>query len=406
MIELHTPQYRKVTFALAFGSFLVFSNLYLFQPMLPYMAEHFAISETQTNWIFAASTLALSVSLVPWAISSESFGRRKIILIGLFAMPIISLLMLLTTQFWLLVMARAAMGIALAAFTSVAVAYMVEELSAPAFSKAIGSYIAANSLGGIAGRITGGMLTDALGWQQAVVVMAVFTLLGTLWVTYTLPVQQHFVAQKGRFREHNRSMLHHLRTPLLWLAMLIGCANFALFVNLYSVAGFRLVAAPYSLPVGLASLIFLCYLGGTLSSRLTSLWVKNHSSISGMILGTIISMLGMWIARIEQLPAILIGLMCISFGAFFTHTLAYSWVSRKATQAKATATALYLVHYYIGGSLGGFFLLYCWQHGGWDGVIEGGMVLYLAIFGLCWMLSKRNRSPVTEPNRGFVKTSR
>lgn len=406
MIELHTPQYRKVTFALAFGSFLVFSNLYLFQPMLPYMAQHFSISETRTNWIFAASTLALSVTLVPWAIGSESVGRRKVMLIGLFAMPIISLLMLLTTQFWLLVMARAAMGVALAAFASVAVAYMVEELSATAFSKAIGSYIAANSLGGISGRITGGVLTDALGWQQAVVVMATFTLIGTLWVAYALPVQQHFVPQKGRFREHNRSMLHHLSNPILWLAMLVGAANFALFVNLYSVAGFRLVAAPYSLPVGLASLIFLCYLGGTVSSRLTSLWVKRHSSVSGMVLGTIISMSGMWLARIEQLPAILLGLMCISFGAFFTHTLAYSWVSRKATEAKATATALYLVHYYIGGSLGGFYLLYCWQHGGWDGVIEGGMVLYLVIFALCWMLHKRSQLSQTEPNHGFVKTSR
>lgn len=47
MIELHSPQYLKVTFALAFGSFLVFCNLYLFQPMLPYLANHFAVSETK-----------------------------------------------------------------------------------------------------------------------------------------------------------------------------------------------------------------------------------------------------------------------------------------------------------------------------------------------------------------------
>lgn len=149
MIELHSPQYLKVTFALAFGSFLVFCNLYLFQPMLPYLANHFAVSETQINWLFAASTLALSLCLVPWAVTSEAVGRRLVMLTGLFAMPVIGLAMLYAEQFWFLVLTRALMGVALAAFASVAVAYMVEELSPQAFGKAIGGYIAANSLGGI-----------------------------------------------------------------------------------------------------------------------------------------------------------------------------------------------------------------------------------------------------------------
>lgn len=272
MIELHSPQYLKVTFALAFGSFLVFCNLYLFQPMLPYLANHFAVSETQINWLFAASTLALSLCLVPWAVTSEAVGRRLVMLTGLFAMPVIGLAMLYAEQFWFLVLTRALMGVALAAFASVAVAYMVEELSPQAFGKAIGGYIAANSLGGITGRIAGGLLTDALGWQHAVVAMAIFTLLGALLVAYLLPIQQHFKPQRGLFFHHNRALVKHLQNRTLWLAMLIGGVNFALFVNLYSVMGFRLVAEPYSLPIGIASLIFVCYLAGTLSSKLTANW--------------------------------------------------------------------------------------------------------------------------------------
>lgn len=391
MIELHSPQYRKVTFALAFGSFLVFCNLYLFQPMLPYMAKHFAVSETQINWVFAAATLALSVSLVPWAISSEAIGRRRVMLLGLFAMPLIGALMLISSEFWVLVLARALMGVALAAFASVAVAYMVEELSPQAFSKAIGGYIAANSLGGISGRIVGGLLTDAMGWQQAVMAMSAFTLAGAVIVLFCLPVQAHFKPQRGMFFHHNRALVKHLSNRTIWLAMLIGGTNFALFVNLYSVMGFRLVAEPYNMPIGLASLIFLCYLAGTLSSKLTANWSRRYAPIPGMVIGALLSMSGMLIAMIESIPFMMLGLMLISFGAFFTHTLAYAWVSQKATQAKATATALYLVHYYVGGSLGGFFLLYCWQHGGWDMVTGGGLVLYAILFALCWRLGLRQK---------------
>ncbi|WP_194435073.1 MFS transporter [Vibrio fluminensis] len=391
MIELGTSQYKRVTLSLALGSFLVFCNLYLFQPMLPFMADYFSVSETQVNWIFAASTLALSISLLPWAISSETVGRRAVMLTGLFAMPVIGALMLLGESLLMLVILRALMGVALAAFASVAVAYMVEELSAKAFSQAIGTYIAANSLGGICGRIVGGTLTDTLGWQQAVLAMAVFTIIGALLVAWLLPHQQHFKPQKGLLRYHNRAIISHLKNRTIWLAMLIGCLNFALFVNLYSVMGFRLVSAPHYLPIGLASLIFLCYLAGTLSSTLTSAWTNKHNAISGMMLGTAISLAGMLVAYFDHLLWMTLGLLLISFGAFFTHTLAYGWVSQKAKRAKATATALYLVHYYIGGSIGGFFLIYCWQHGGWQAVIMGGSVLYLAIFILCARLEAKDK---------------
>ncbi len=75
----------------------------------------------------------------------------------------------------------------------------------------------------------------------------------------------------------------------------------------------------------------------------------------------------------------LIGLLLISFGAFYPY-FGLRLGRPNATQAKATATALYLVHYYVGGSLGGFLLLYCWQHGGWSTVLLGGSVLYAVMF--------------------------
>jgi len=405
MIELNNPQYKKVTFALAFGSFLVFCNLYLFQPMLPYMAKHFSVSETQINWLFAASTLALSVCLVPWAITSEAIGRRKVMLLGLFALPLISVAMLISGEFWVLVAARALLGVALAAFASVAVAYMVEELSPQAFSRAIGGYIAANSLGGISGRIVGGMLTDAFGWQETLLIAAGFSLLGALLVLFLLPVQQNFKPQRGLFFHHNRSLIKHLSNKTLWFAMLIGGANFALFVNLYSVMGFRLVSEPYNLPIGLASLIFVCYLAGTLSSKLTANWNKHYAPIPGMVAGGLLSLAGMLIAIIDAIPFMMIGLILISFGAFFTHTLAYAWVSQKATEAKATATALYLSHYYIGGSIGGFYLLYFWQHGGWGMVAIAGLAIYVLMFGLCWALHRNGRSSEA-PLNAMLNSSR
>ncbi|HHI4990824.1 MFS transporter [Vibrio parahaemolyticus] len=406
MVSFGTPEYKRITLSLALGSFLVFSNLYLLQPMLPTFATLFSISETQVNWLFAASTLALSFSLVPMAVLSESIGRKPVMMVGLFSIPAISALMLLGDSFIFLVACRALIGIALAAFAAVAVAYMAEELDKHAFSMAIGTYIAANSLGGIAGRISGGLLADNFSVDVAIEVMMVVTLIGVICVHYLLPKQRNFTPSSSSLRHQNRAIIGHFRNQRVWFAMLIGGLNFALFVNLYSVMGFRLVSAPHNVPVGLASLIFICYLGGTFSSRCVGHWSKRYSSILGMFLGAVVSMAGMWIAAFENLAAMLIGLLLISFGAFFTHTLAYGWVGQNATQAKATATALYLVHYYVGGSLGGFLLLYCWQHGGWSTVLLGGSVLYAVMFAAIAYLKHICESVDTDSNTDVASLGR
>ncbi|HCG6120926.1 MFS transporter [Vibrio parahaemolyticus] len=406
MVSFGTPEYKRITLSLALGSFLVFSNLYLLQPMLPTFATLFSISETQVNWLFAASTLALSFSLVPMAVLSESIGRKPVMMVGLFSIPAISALMLLGDSFIFLVACRALIGIALAAFAAVAVAYMAEELDKHAFSMAIGTYIAANSLGGIAGRISGGLLADNFSVDVAIEVMMVVTLIGVICVHYLLPKQRNFTPSSSSLRHQNRAIIGHFRNQRVWFAMLIGGLNFALFVNLYSVMGFRLVSAPHNVPVGLASFIFICYLGGTFSSRCAGHWSKRYSSILGMFLGAVVSMAGMWIAAFESLAAMLIGLLLISFGAFFTHTLAYGWVGQNATQAKATATALYLVHYYVGGSLGGFLLLYCWQHGGWSTVLLGGSVLYAVMFAAIAYLKHICESVDTDSNTDVASLGR
>ncbi|MEC6825254.1 MFS transporter [Photobacterium piscicola] len=396
MIETNTLAYKKTSFALALGSFIVFCNLYLFQPMLPLMATEFSVSATQINWVLAATTLMLAVCLIPWAIASEIVGRRIIMVISLLLMPIVGMAMMFTHDLFALTIARAVMGISVAGYVAVAVAYMAEEFSPKALMLAVGAYISANSLGGIAGRLYGGIIGEQLGWHWAVLGMAAMSLIGALIVIKLLPPQQHFIHHHHRISIHAYQVVAHIKQPILWLAMLIGGVNFALFVNLYSVTGFRLVAAPFNLPLSWASLIFLCYLSGTITSRLSGRWASKYSPLSGMILGGILSLAGMWLGLVESRITIFISLLLLSSGAFFTHSLAYAWVSQHAKVAKATATALYLVHYYIGGSLGGFFLIYCWLHGGWESVVIGGSLLYMLMFVCCGLLIKAKQQSVLE----------
>ncbi|NQZ50033.1 MAG: MFS transporter [Moritella sp.] len=386
MIALHSQDYKKVTLGLGLGSFLVFCNLYYFQPLLPYFMVKFNATELQVNWLFSSTTLAVAISLLPWAILSEVIGRRPIMRCSLVLIPCINFLMFISPDLHTLILLRALLGIVLAGFIAVAVAYMAEELAPPALLIAVGGYISANTLGGIIGRIYGGVMTDAIGLQWTILTMSLLSFIALLIIFPLILKQHHFIAQQGRLRTHGKQILRHIKTPTLILAMLIGGLNFAVFINVFSVMGFKLSAAPISLPASLLSLMFLCYLSGTLSARLSGRWMHSHSLFSGILLGISISVLGLIIMSVQTIIAIMIGLLVLSAGAFFIHALAYSHIGRSATQGKSTATALYLVIYYSGGSVGGFILIYCWQVGGWWAVLTATGIIHTLMVALVFAL--------------------
>lgn len=402
MIKLHSQDYKKVTLGLGLGSFLVFCNLYYFQPLLPYFMVKFNASELQVNWLFSSTTLAIAVSLIPWAIFSEMVGRRPVMRCSLILIPCINLLMFLSQELHTLIILRAVLGVALAGFIAVAVAYMAEEFEPAAVLVAVGTYISANSLGGITGRIYGGVMTDMIGLKWTILVMSLLSIIALLIIFPMILKERHFTAQGGRLLHHGQQMFSHIKTPKLLLAMLIGGLNFAVFINVFSVMGFKLSAAPISLPTSMLSLIFLCYLAGTVSSRLSGRWLRSHTVFSGLLLGIGISFTGSAIMSIQTLPAILLGLLVLSAGAFFVHSLAYGYVGRTATKGKSTATALYLVIYYSGSSLGGFGLIYCWQHGGWWPVFTAVTTMLSVMAGLA--LTLKSISVRKEKNLNLLMT--
>ncbi|AMO58078.1 MFS transporter permease [Endozoicomonas montiporae] len=392
MIDLNTTEYRRARLALGLGGFLIFCNLYLFQPLLPVMTEAFSVSAARVNWLVAGGTLALSATLIPWAICSEVIGRYKVMMVSLSLLPVVGLMVLATDSLLGMTLARAAMGISLAGFTAVAVAYMAEEFSPKALMIAVGAYVSANSFGGITGRVFGGVIAQYWSWQLAVVVMALFSLAGAIVVYILLPKAKQFSpAPEVSLRSHVRQVVAHIQTPKLWIAMLIGGVNFALFVNLFTVMGLRLVAPPYSMPVSVASMIFLCYLSGSITARLSGHWKSRWSVPSGIFLGTAVSFLGTLVAVHDSVQSMIIGLLLISSGSFFSHSMTYGWVSQKATRARATANALYLVHYYAGGGLGGFYLIACWEAKGWPGVVIGSGGLYTLISFMAIRMMKFER---------------
>src|SRR3954447_20142198 len=261
-----TPAFRRVTFALTAAGFSTFTVLYCVQPLLPVFTHEFHVSPAESSLALSLSTGLLAVSLLIAGPLSEVWGRKPVMVVALFASAVLTLAAALAPSWPALLVLRALAGLTLSGVPAVAMAYLGEEMEAKAIGLAMGLYISGNALGGMAGRLVTGALSDFASWRLAVLLVGVLALLAALAFWRSLPPSAHFAPHALRWREIPGSFLGHLRDPgLSWLfaeAFLVMGG----FVTVYNYLGFRLLAPPFSLSQTAVGAIFAVYLVGSASS--------------------------------------------------------------------------------------------------------------------------------------------
>jgi YNFM family putative membrane transporter len=91
---------------------------------------------------------------------------------------------------------------------------------------------------------------------------------------------------------------------------------------------------------------------------------------------------GIALTMFTPLALVLIGMLLFTFGFFGAHSVASSWIGRRATKAKGQASSLYVFCYYAGSSIAGTAGGVAWHLGGWNGIglfIGGLLVIALLV---------------------------
>ena len=391
MIETGSREFRHATLALCLGSAMVFANLHLVQSLLPTLAQQFHLSELQASWSLTITILMLGLSLLVYGPLSDAWGRKTIMVVTMSGAVLTTLAMSQVESYSTLLVLRGLQGLCLGGLPAIAIAYMGDEFSRKAVALAVGVYISANSLGGVMGRMIGGFVGEHYGWAAAFGAMGLVSALLLVIFVWLLPPSRNFQpkALHPLFVMHD--MLGHVRNPVLLMAYWIAFGNFMIFLNQYSYVTFVLADAPYHLSPHALGMLFLTYLTGTFAAAISGRMTHYVSAPVGMALGILFLMSGSLLTLIPHLYAIIFGFMVSSFGFFLTHSLASSWVSHHALKARASASSLYLVFYYLGASLGGFVLSPFWQWHAWFGIVMGSLLIYACTL-LCslWLYRWQN----------------
>ncbi|MFF9123465.1 MFS transporter [Streptomyces sp. NPDC014889] len=373
------PGYRRMSLALFLAGVATFALLYSTQALLPLISGEFHVAASDASWTVAAATGGLALFVLPASALSERFGRRTVMTASLAVAVVVGLLVPFAPSLGALVVLRALQGAALAGLPASAQAYLAEEVRPRALVTAIGLFVAGNSVGGMSGRVITGWVAQEWGWRVAVGVVGVIAVGCAVAFRLLLPAPRHFRAGSLRPRVLARSVRDHLADPLLRRLYVIGALFMTVFGGVYTVIGYRLTEAPFSLPQGIVGSIFLVYLVGTVSASTAGRLVGRLGRRGALYLAGAMTAAGLLVSLADSVALVLLGLVLITAGFFAGHAVASSAVSRMATHGRAQASALYQSAYYVGSSAGSTVGAMAFHAQGWPGTVGVGLLAVLGV---------------------------
>ena len=182
-------------------------------------------------------------------------------------------------SFGTLVLLRGLTGVVLAGVVAVAMGHVGAEVEPRGLGSAMGLYVAGNSLGGVGGRVLASLVADGTSWRWGVAAVAVGGLLATIGFWWLVPEPvgaPEAVAPEGR-----GAFGDLLRRPAFLALLVVPVTLMGGFVSVYNYLSYRLVAAPFDLPVAVVGLVFLAYLAGTGSSAVAGACRRRRRAAPG-----------------------------------------------------------------------------------------------------------------------------
>lgn len=388
-IQTGTGDFRKTNLALFAAGFITFANLYSTQAVLPEFSKEYHISPAVASLSLSFATFALAISLIIFGSLSEAWVRKRMMTLSIVSASVLTLAIAFSPSFEILLVLRVIQGIAFAGLPAIAMAYLGEEVEPKSLGVAMGLYISGNSVGGLAGRIIMGTMTDLFSWKVGMIFLGLLSIMISIYFIVSLPNSKHFEPRKLQMKALLGSLLAHLKDPSMLILFGIAFTLMASFVSLYNYISFKLLGPPYSLSTTIVGWIFIIYLVGTFSSTWFGSLADRYGRPKVLFMGIGLMFVSSLLTLNVSLTLKIIGIIIFTFGFFGAHSIASGWVSQRAQHDKAQASSLYLFFYYFGSSIGGTLGGVFWSMFGWGGVVGlivcfllGAIVLSYSIYHL------------------------
>ncbi|GLK16599.1 MFS transporter [Herbiconiux flava] len=368
--------YARIVVALFAAGFATFAQIFDAQAVLPALGRELGVPAAGAALTVSATTIGLAISVLPWASVADRIGRIAAMKISLVSATLLSLLVPLMPGFESVLVMRGLVGLALGAVPAIAVAYLAEELHGSWVGVAAGTYVAGNTIGGIAGRLVAGPLSEVVGWRSGLLAVSVLGAVAAATFFVLVPAARGFVRVREVAVPLRTRILFQLRDPVMLALYAVGFLLMGAFSAVYNYLGFHLTGAPFLVPETLVSLLFVAYLSGTVASRVSGGLGQRIGYLRVMLGGIAVMVAGLVLLFSDSLAVVIVGLVVFTVGCFSAHPVASGLSGRWAQLGRGQSTALYQLAWLSGTAFFGWAVGVVYDGAGWSATL-------LTVLGMC-----------------------
>jgi len=341
------------------------ANIYYNQPILKDIAHDFGIAEGRAGIISVLAQAGYGLGLFFLTPLGDKINRKKLIL----SLHVILILTLIGTTFvqnffWMGVFSLM-MGV-----LSVA-AQVILPLAASMDSKNrgrnVGIIFTGILVGILAARVFSGLIAESLNWRYVYGISSGMVFIGTISLYFTLP-NQHQVMFSGNYAKLlGSALLQFKRFPLLRRTALLGGLAFGVFCSFWTTLTFHLSGEPFNYGADIIGLFGLLAIAGAMLAPLFGKLADKGSPAKSLVLSIALVLVGVLLVMIWPLsvPAFVAAVLLLDVGVQATQVTNVATIYSLDATAHSRINTAYMTSYFIGGAIGTFIGIQCWEAGGW-----------------------------------------
>lgn len=393
IIKPHEGIPSTLMWMLAIMAGISVANLYYCQPLLNMIRQDMQLTEFQVNLMPVCTQVGYAFGLLFIIPMGDLYNRRKTMLLCATVLTCSLLCISLSNNIWLLLGASFVTGF----FSVIPQMFMpfASLYSRPEEKEhKVGMILSGLLIGILGSRVASGYIGHVFGWRTMYSIAAAAILIMARLVYSRFP--EVAPTYTGRFKE----LLKSVRTlaiqyPQSLLYSIRSAFAFGSFLGLWGCLAFRMKEAPFFVGSDIVGMLGICGIAGALTASNVGKYVPRFGieriNAAGILLQIIAwTILGIYhntyIGIILSIILIDTGMQCIQLSN-------QSATMKLCPEASSRMNTIYMVTYFIGGSLGTFLAGTLWSFYGWMGTVSSGFLMLfcsiLSIFVINRIIQKK-----------------
>ncbi|KUO59915.1 MAG: MFS transporter permease [Gracilibacter sp. BRH_c7a] len=383
---------RGLLFLLAITSGISVANLYYIQPLLADIAQDFHVTAGEIGRIATVSQLGYALGLLLF-IPLGDIRERKSLIFSLIGVVIIALVGVALSRN-IIMLGIACFIFSLTTVIPQLILPLTAQLAEPKErGQALGIVMSGLSTGILLARTVSGVIGDIFGWRIMYWIAAGLMLILAVILKFFLPECKPASSIRVTYGQLLKSLWTlFVELPELRKAALFGAMIFGSFGAFWSTLAFFLQEPPYYFTAQIVGLFGLVGIVGILYTPLAGRIVdKKTPEFVGLVSGiiTLIAFIILWQLG-SNLWGLILGVIIFDIGTRGGQISNQARVYSLIPEARNRLNTVYMVSYFLGGSLGTYLGSTAWSILKWDGVfLVGSIMISIGVLSFLPALNKK-----------------